>query len=179
MRRILPFFFLIEIVGMVVGLVLSLPNITYDNLCLVILAPRTLIIYAYAFSFHTSIHTDDHNASRAGAIIFQALLFAVTIYKFILAVRDGWGDVPLLVLLTRDGTWAFCLLFCTSSFCHDSTWVMLNLSCNRFHIHQSVMQDTLCCMDCKMMLMRVSCMGKLSSYWFRLVLLLIIFPDGF
>jgi len=86
-------FFIIEIVGMVVGLVLSLPKITYDNICLVVLAPRTLIIYA------------------AAAIIFQALLFTVTIYKFILAARDGWGDVPLLVLLTRDGTWAFCLLF--------------------------------------------------------------------
>ena len=52
MRRVLPFFFLIEIVGMVVGLVLSLPEITYDSICLVVLAPRTLIIYAYAFSFY-------------------------------------------------------------------------------------------------------------------------------
>ena len=52
MRRVLPSFFLIEIVGMVVGLAMSLPNITYDDLCLVVFAPRTLIIYAYAFSFH-------------------------------------------------------------------------------------------------------------------------------
>jgi hypothetical protein len=103
---------------------------------------------------------NDHDASRAAAIIFQALLFAVTIYKFILAVRNGWADVPLVVLLTRDGTWAFCLLFCTSSFCRHSTWVMLNLSCIRFHIHQSVMQDTLCCMDYKTVLMRVSCTGE-------------------
>ena len=116
----------------------------------------------FRFISSIPIHTDDHNASRAAAIIFQALLFAVTIYKFILAARDGWGDVPLLVLLTRDGTWAFCLLFCTSSFCHNSTWVMTNLSCNRFHIHQSVMQDTLCCMHCKMVLMRVSCLGELE-----------------
>ena len=166
MRRLVPSFFLIEIVGMVVGLALSLPNITYDNLCLVIDAPHTLIIYAYDFSFHIvhSIHPsiliDDYDASRAAAIFFQALLFAVTIYKFILAVRDGWGDVPLLVLLTRDGTWAFCLLFCTSSFCRNSTAVMLNLSYIRFHIHQSVMRDTSCCMHYKMVLMRVSCMGE-------------------
>ena len=53
MRRVVPSFFLIEIVGMVVGLAMSLPKITYDNLCLVIFAPRTLIIYAYVFSFHT------------------------------------------------------------------------------------------------------------------------------
>ena len=54
--------------------------------------------------------------SRGVAILFQAILFALTVYKFILAIRDGWGDVPLIVLLTRDGTWAFCLLFCMSSF---------------------------------------------------------------
>ena len=52
MRWVVPSFFLIEIIGMVVGLVMSLPKITYNNLCLVIDAPRTLIIYAYAFSFH-------------------------------------------------------------------------------------------------------------------------------
>ena len=102
----------------------------------------------------------DHYAFRGAAILFQAMLFAVTIYKFILAVRDGWGDVPLLVLLTRDGTWAFCLLFCTSSFCRNSTQVMLNLSCTRFHIHQSVMRDTFCCMHWMTLIMRVSCMGE-------------------
>jgi hypothetical protein len=59
---------------------------------------------------------NDHNASRAVAILFQAILFTLTIYKFILAVRDGWGDVPLIALLTRDATWAFCLLLCMSSF---------------------------------------------------------------
>jgi hypothetical protein len=99
-------------------------------------------------------------------MIFQALLFTVTIYKFVLAVRDGWGDVPLIVLLTRDGTWAFCLLFCTSSFCRNSNLVMLNLSCTRFHIHQSVMRDTLCCMDCITLTMRVSCMGEFIFYFY-------------
>lgn len=48
MRLIVPSFFLIEIVGMVVGLVMSLPKITYNELCLVTNAPHTLVIYAYA-----------------------------------------------------------------------------------------------------------------------------------
>jgi len=124
MRRVVVAFFLIEIVGMAVGLALTLPGITYDNLCLVINVPRALIIYAYASSSHSSIsiHTDPcclplpspRNAYRAAAIIFQAILFVVTLYKFVLALRSGWGDVPLIVLLTRDGTWAFFLLFSTS-----------------------------------------------------------------
>ena len=60
MRWVVPSFFLIEIIGMVVGLVISLPKITYNSLCLVLDAPRTLTIYAYAFSFISSIfiHTD-------------------------------------------------------------------------------------------------------------------------
>ena len=107
------------------------------------------------------ILTDDHGAAyRTAAILFQAMLFSVTIYKFILAVRDGWGDVALIVLLTRDGTWAFCLLFCASSFFRNSIWVMLNLSCIRFHTHQSDMRDTLCCMGYRMVLMRESYMGE-------------------
>lgn len=95
MRRVVAIFFIVEVVGMAIGLGLSLPGITYDNLCLVINVPRSIIIYA------------------AAAILFQAFLFMVTIYKFVLAVRSGWGDVPFIVLLTRDGTWAFCLLFFT------------------------------------------------------------------
>ena len=63
MQRVVPSFFVIEIVGMVVGLVMSLPKITYDDLCLVTNAPHTLIIYAYAISFHSlrshpRFHTD-------------------------------------------------------------------------------------------------------------------------
>lgn len=54
------------------------------------------------------------NYSRGSTIIFQFFLFGLTLYKFIEAARLGWGDVPLIVLLVRDGTWAFFLLFCAS-----------------------------------------------------------------
>ncbi|KAF8160763.1 hypothetical protein B0H34DRAFT_351024 [Crassisporium funariophilum] len=93
MRRVVAAVFVLEIVGMVVGLSLALPGITYDDVCLVVGVPRSLIIYA------------------GSSIIFQSFLFAITSYKFILAARSGWGDVPLIVLLMRDGTWAFFLLF--------------------------------------------------------------------
>ena len=116
------------------------------------------------FRFISSVLTNDYDASSAAAIIFQTMLFTVTIYKFILAVRDGWGDVALIVLLTRDGTWAFFLLFCASSYYRNSIWVMLNLSCIRFHIHQSVMRGTLCCIHYMMVLMRGSYMGEFFCF---------------
>ncbi|PPR05819.1 hypothetical protein CVT26_010099 [Gymnopilus dilepis] len=92
-RRLVGVFFLMEIVGLAVGLGLALPGITYDNLCLVVAAPGSLIIYG------------------ASSILFQIFLFALTVYKFAQAARSGWGDVPLIVLLMRDGSWAFVLLF--------------------------------------------------------------------
>ncbi|KAF8973080.1 hypothetical protein BDZ97DRAFT_1752120 [Flammula alnicola] len=72
-RRLVAVFFLFEIAGMAVGLALAVPGVTYDNICLVVSVPPTLIIYG---------------------------------------PRSGWGDVPLIVLIMRDGTWAFFLLFC-------------------------------------------------------------------
>ncbi|KAF9567980.1 hypothetical protein CPC08DRAFT_626010, partial [Agrocybe pediades] len=92
-RRVIAVFYVLEIVGMVVGLALSLPGITFDNICLVVGVPHALIIYG------------------GSSIIFQFILFGFTLYKFIQAARSGWGDVPLIMLLMRDGTWAFFLLF--------------------------------------------------------------------
>ncbi|KAF9482189.1 hypothetical protein BDN70DRAFT_875495 [Pholiota conissans] len=93
-RRIVAICFVMEIAGMAIGLGLAIPGILYDNVCLVMGAPRTLIIYG------------------ASSIIFQFILFGLTFFKFIQSVRSGWGDVPLIILLMRDGTWAFFLLFC-------------------------------------------------------------------
>ncbi|CAA7261727.1 unnamed protein product [Cyclocybe aegerita] len=92
-RRVVIALFVIEIIGIIVGLSLALPGITYDHVCLVMGVPPTLIIYGGA------------------TIIFQTSLFVLTVYKFVQALRSGWGDVPLIQLLIRDGTWAFFLLF--------------------------------------------------------------------
>lgn len=48
---------------------------------------------------------------RAASIIFQTVMFSLTVYKFAGALRSGWGHIPLVKLLIRDGTWAFILLF--------------------------------------------------------------------
>ncbi|KAF5322483.1 hypothetical protein D9619_001549 [Psilocybe cf. subviscida] len=85
--------FLFEIAGMISGLALTLPGIQFDNLCVVTGVSGFLIIYG------------------ASSIIFQFLLFGLTLIKFVQAVRAGWGDVPLIKQLARDGTWAFFLLF--------------------------------------------------------------------
>ncbi|KAF9529227.1 hypothetical protein CPB83DRAFT_852894 [Crepidotus variabilis] len=92
-RILVCVFFTLEVVGIVVGLALALPGITYDDVCLVVGVPPALIIYG------------------ASSIIFQMILFFLNVFKFVKAIRSGWGNVPLVKLLMRDGTWAFILLF--------------------------------------------------------------------
>ncbi|KAF9010562.1 hypothetical protein BDQ17DRAFT_1234447, partial [Cyathus striatus] len=92
-RRAIALLFGFEVIGIAVGLALSLPGIEYDDICLVMGAPLILIEYGVITA------------------LYQTVLFLLTLFKFIQALRSGWGDVPLIVLLMRDGTWAFCLLF--------------------------------------------------------------------
>jgi len=37
----------------------------------------------------------------------------LTLVKFLVALRDGWGRTSVFYLLIRDGTWAFMLIFVT------------------------------------------------------------------
>ncbi|KAJ6497738.1 hypothetical protein C8R45DRAFT_137901 [Mycena sanguinolenta] len=92
-RRVVLVAFALEVCGMCVGLGLSLGGIKFDDICLTTAVPGTLIIYGGA------------------TLLFQTFLFILTAVKFITALREGWGDTPLVGLVMRDGTWAFFLLF--------------------------------------------------------------------
>jgi hypothetical protein len=112
---------------MISGLALALPGIQYDNVCLVTGVPGTLIIYGSVILFIRESCGQMYltHVCRASSIIFQFLLFGLTVVKFIEALRSGWGDVPLIKLLARDGTWAFFLLFCKST----NTRFVANATC--------------------------------------------------
>ncbi|KAJ7244181.1 hypothetical protein B0H12DRAFT_1022681 [Mycena haematopus] len=92
-RRVVVVGFSLEVCGMCVGLGLSLGGIKFDEICLTTAVPSTLIVYG------------------GSTLLFQTFLFGLTVIKFIRAVREGWGDTPLVGLVMRDGTWAFFLLF--------------------------------------------------------------------
>ncbi|KAJ7909473.1 hypothetical protein B0H13DRAFT_1469236, partial [Mycena leptocephala] len=85
--------FFLELSAMLIGPGFSLSGIAFDDehLCIVTHFPKSFIIYG------------------AAAVLFQTCLFGLTLVKFIGALRTGWGDVPLLVILVRDGTWAYLL----------------------------------------------------------------------
>ncbi|KAF5379357.1 hypothetical protein D9757_007674 [Collybiopsis confluens] len=91
-RWIVNISYVLEICAMCVGLGLALPGIQFDSICIVDNIPDILVVYF------------------AGVILFQTLLFVLTAFKFIRSLRSGWGQVPIIALLMRDGTWAFFIL---------------------------------------------------------------------
>lgn len=92
-RHLATVFYFAELVTSSIGMGLAIPYLRYDQHCGVTEAPATFLIAAGA------------------PILFQIYLFAVTSYKFVKAVKSGWGDTPIMVIVMRDGTWAFTLLF--------------------------------------------------------------------
>lgn len=48
---------------------------------------------------------------RISSVVFEAILFGLTVYKFYGAANEGWGQRSLLNLLVRDSIWAFALVF--------------------------------------------------------------------
>ncbi|KAJ7188604.1 hypothetical protein C8R46DRAFT_878657 [Mycena filopes] len=93
MRKVVLLAFALELCGMCIGLGLSLPGIQFDDICVVTGISSALIIYA---------------AQRGYS---QTFLFSLTVFKFVQALRQGWGGAPLLGLVLRDGVWAFFLIF--------------------------------------------------------------------
>ncbi|KAF9070165.1 hypothetical protein BDP27DRAFT_1420380 [Rhodocollybia butyracea] len=96
-RGIASISFCLEIIIMAVGLKLSLPGITFDSNCVVTSAPTSLLLYVGA------------------SILFQSLLFGLTLYKFIVSLRAGWGHTSIVRLLMRDGPTSFLLVILLSN----------------------------------------------------------------
>ncbi|KAH9041883.1 hypothetical protein EDB83DRAFT_2295451 [Lactarius deliciosus] len=92
---ILLLLFIAENIVMIVTLVRVVPEIGFDPICTVVHSPPRLLLFAVAF------------------VSFETVLFILTLFKFIVALRSGWGRTPVLYLLVRDGTWAFILIFVT------------------------------------------------------------------
>ncbi|KAI3621237.1 hypothetical protein WG66_014530, partial [Moniliophthora roreri] len=88
-QQLVSFSFILEIIGLGLGI----RGMRFNEICVVVDTPHGFLYYA-------------------GAIItFQTILFGLTLYKFIEGVRVGWGNVPIVKLVMRDGTWAFFTLF--------------------------------------------------------------------
>lgn len=53
---------------------------------------------------------------RLSPLVFEAYLFALTMYAFCRSVMRNLGKRSILYVFVRDGTWAFIIVFGTSSY---------------------------------------------------------------
>ncbi|KAJ3536833.1 hypothetical protein NMY22_g5861 [Coprinellus aureogranulatus] len=82
-----------EIVTMSVGFGIGIPQLRFDDRCVTHDSPP-IVMVASGFP-----------------ILYQAFLFVATAVRFYFSLKAGWGNIPILHLLMRDGTWAFVVLF--------------------------------------------------------------------
>ncbi|KAI0048459.1 hypothetical protein FA95DRAFT_1038106 [Auriscalpium vulgare] len=87
--------FLAENITMIATLVAVAQDVQMNSYCVVLHTPHRLLLFAIAF------------------VLFETMLFILTLFKFIRAFQTGWGRTPVITLLMRDGTWAFALIFAT------------------------------------------------------------------
>ncbi|KAJ6486960.1 hypothetical protein C8R45DRAFT_828311, partial [Mycena sanguinolenta] len=87
--------FCLELLAMLVSFGFSLPGIRFDDerRCIGTHFPNSFIFYG----------------ASALPVLFQTVLFSLTVLRFVQAIRAGWGKMPLLLLIVRDGTWAYFL----------------------------------------------------------------------
>lgn len=103
--------FLLENLAMMVTLIFVVPGVTFDATCTVIRSPPSLIIFAYGHILLTASAILILVFYSAAFVSFESVLFILTLIKFLLALRGGWGRTPVVFLIVRDGTWAFILIF--------------------------------------------------------------------
>ncbi|KAF4567486.1 hypothetical protein EYR36_011108 [Pleurotus pulmonarius] len=99
----------IEMTLMIIGIGTTMQKFRFDTSCVTLELPPMAIIFAWVFiSDAGTLLTLEYSVITP---VNQTLLFILTSIRFVQGVRQyGWGMVPLIELLMRDGTWSFFLI---------------------------------------------------------------------
>lgn len=100
-----------EIAYLSYNLVRVTPQLGFSNDCFVTSSPSTFVVYWCVCLLQTcSVHSS-YQRRRIVSLAFETLLFGMTLWKFFVAVKDGWGRRPIMREFVSDGTWAYALIF--------------------------------------------------------------------
>lgn len=105
--------FVPEIVALSYILAVVTPKLTFNDDCFVTSSPPLFVAYwsvthAYSLGYHAHGHS-----CRIISLVFETILFLLTLVKFLVAVKQGWGRRPVMREFVTDGTWAYMLIFGT------------------------------------------------------------------
>ncbi|KAF4598132.1 hypothetical protein EYR38_006528 [Pleurotus pulmonarius] len=105
----------IEMTLMIIGIGTTMQKFRFDTSCVTLELPPMAIIFAWVFiSDAGTLLTLEYSVITP---VNQTLLFILTSIRFVQGVRQyGWGMIPLIELLMRDGTWSFFLIEAGFSF---------------------------------------------------------------
>ena len=92
LRTLLIPSFLAQLIVVITSLAVALPRVMSAPGCITTVFPKEIVIYTIA------------------SIIYEAFLFALTVHKYRIARKEGWGSRTLLAVLVRDGIGAFAIL---------------------------------------------------------------------
>lgn len=84
--------FVAQLVVMITSLAVSLPRVMSAPGCITTFFPKEIVIYTIA------------------SVVYESFLFGLTVYKYLSAKKEGWAGSSLLMVLVRDGLWAFALV---------------------------------------------------------------------
>ncbi|EMD34877.1 hypothetical protein CERSUDRAFT_117073 [Gelatoporia subvermispora B] len=87
------FLFTIEVAAMITILSIAIPGVDFSDTCLIISAPSILSSYWIC------------------SLVFETVLFALTLVKFFRSVAVRLGKRSVLFVLVRDGIWAYAIIF--------------------------------------------------------------------
>ncbi|KAH9846551.1 hypothetical protein C2E23DRAFT_572286 [Lenzites betulinus] len=103
--------FLAELTFLCYVLAVVTPRLTYDDECYVTSSPAIFQYYWYSHIHASATRLLADPGYRIVSLLFETILFALTMYRFGEAVRQGWGKGPILQQFMTDGTWAYALIF--------------------------------------------------------------------
>lgn len=105
--------FVVQILLMMTSLAVVVPRVMTAPHCISTAFPVEIIVYTYVPLEVFTISSDDEAdilPSSISSIIFEGILFGLTLHKYLHARKEGWGERSLLNLLVRDSVWAFLLV---------------------------------------------------------------------
>lgn len=111
LMRFLRGLFFLEIVLMTILFILGLPQLQFGLHCVITFFPGIVVGYLYAPLTSDSVAISQSSHFSVSPMLFEFLLFVLTMIKFYHAIRDGWGQENVVTRFLKDGIWAFALPF--------------------------------------------------------------------
>jgi len=81
-----------ELTAVIIGIVLNKPGANFTPSTVLLSSPNSYTYFG------------------VGAIVSQVTILGLTLLKYKVAVKHGWGKIPIMMLMVRDGTAAFFIL---------------------------------------------------------------------